>query len=354
MIARSLVSVGLALVLCFGADWDPQLAARYLDSRQQAWFAWPLANREHGAPCLSCHTGLTYLLARPALRKAIGQSEPTSYEQGLLDAIRRRIPLDTPSRFGPDMKEPLASQVLGVEAILSALLLAAEDERRGKLSKDTEAAFDRMWRLQIIEGDAKGSWHWNSLSLDPWEEPDSAFFGASLAALAAGVAPSNYQKRAEIRAGREMLAAYLNKRQRTQPLHNRLMLVWASMRLRSLLPAGHRKEIVDEALRRQRQDGSWEMAALGPWKQRPNAPESSGSNAYATGLTAHLLQQGGVSATSPAIQRALAWLRAKQDLEAGFWDAPSMNKKYSPGSMPLHFMRDAATAFASLALIGTH
>ena len=55
-----------------GADWNPRLAAQYLDSRQKEWFAWPRANA--GAkPCVSCHTGVTYLLARPALREALGE-----------------------------------------------------------------------------------------------------------------------------------------------------------------------------------------------------------------------------------------------------------------------------------------
>ncbi len=350
---RLALLVPFALVSGFAADWDPQLAANYLDSRQQAWFAWPRAQKDPGGTCLSCHTGMPYLLARPALRKTLGESAPTSHEQGLLDGIRGRIAFDSPSRFVPAIKEPSASQWLGVEAILAAFLLAAEDRRRGSLSKETEAAFERMWKLQILEGEARGAWHWNSLKLDPWEEPDSAFFGASLAALATGIAPANYQKRPDIRAGRDLLAAYLNTGQRAQPLHNRLILVWASMHLSGVLPVADRKAIIEDALRLQQQDGGWKIASLGPWPEHPGAPQSPGSNAYATGLAAFLLQQGGVPRSNPALKRALAWLRARQDPEGGFWEAPSMNKQYSPGSMQLHFMRDAATAFASMALIGT-
>src|SRR5947209_15415043 len=53
----------------FAGDWDKRLAADYLDARQKAWLAWPTANK-NGVPCVSCHTGVTYLLARPALRQA--------------------------------------------------------------------------------------------------------------------------------------------------------------------------------------------------------------------------------------------------------------------------------------------
>ena len=54
------------------ADWSPRLAAEYLEGRQKEWFAWPAA-KAPGGPCISCHTGMTYLLARPALRKALGE-----------------------------------------------------------------------------------------------------------------------------------------------------------------------------------------------------------------------------------------------------------------------------------------
>ena len=68
-------------------------------------------------PCVSCHTGVTYLLARPALRKALGENTPTVYETGLLASLRSRV----------DQKEPAAAQGLGVESILAARFLATAD-----------------------------------------------------------------------------------------------------------------------------------------------------------------------------------------------------------------------------------
>src|SRR3989454_5927814 len=73
----------------FSADWNARLAADYLDSRQKEWFAWPRAKVEGGV-CVSCHTGVTYLLARPVLRRALGEGQPTAYEKGLLEGSRRR------------------------------------------------------------------------------------------------------------------------------------------------------------------------------------------------------------------------------------------------------------------------
>lgn len=334
-----------------GADWSPKLAAEYLDARQKAWFDWPVAYEDAEGPCLSCHTGLTYLLARPALRQVLGESMPTDYETGLMDALRRRVPLDSPSRLAPKLPEPLASQVLGVESVLSALLLATEDRKRGSLTRETERAFERLWALQVQEGQAKGAWQWNSIDLDPWEEPESAFYGASLAALALGMTPSHYQDRPNIRAQRKTLTEYLKAQRHDQPLHNQLVLVWASLHLSGLLAESDRKLIVDGVLDRQENDGGWTIESLGPWREHPKAPRSTGSSAYATAWTAFALQKSGVPASNQSLQTALDWLRSHQDPDEGYWESPSMNKQYDPGSMPLHFLRDAATAFASMALI---
>ena len=82
---------------------------------------------------------------------------------------------------------------------------------------------DRMWALQIHEGAAKGAWNWFSLERDPWEMPESRFYGAALAAMAV---PAKDHGRPEA----QELVAYLRREQAAQPLHNRLMLLWASSR----------------------------------------------------------------------------------------------------------------------------
>ena len=89
-------------------------AADYLDGRQKQWFAWAPANA-NATPCVSCHTGATYLLARPALRRVLGESEPTPYETGLLDSLRGRLPKRTAKELFPKEGEPHLSEKAGVE-----------------------------------------------------------------------------------------------------------------------------------------------------------------------------------------------------------------------------------------------
>src|SRR5437899_11052779 len=89
MLARVAVCFAFSLVAAAGADWNSRLAAQYLDSRQKELFAWPRANG--GArPCISCRTGLTYLLARPVRREALVDTGATVYEIGQLAASRSR------------------------------------------------------------------------------------------------------------------------------------------------------------------------------------------------------------------------------------------------------------------------
>ena len=311
-----MITVLVALTLC--ADWSPRLAADYLDARQQAWFAWKAAQTP-GGPCVSCHTGTTYLLARPELRRKLGESEPTKYETGLKDALRARIPLKDvfPASFA---KEPKHSQSLGVEAIQAAFLLR------------DQAAMDRMWSLQITEGKDKGAWNWFHLDLDPWEMPESTFYGAAMAAIAAGDAPQSEQKK--------LLSDYLRREQEGQPLHNRLMLLWASVKMPEVLL--DKEALIDQIRGLQNADGGWSIESLGPWKKDYKTRES---DAYATAFTAYVLKKVG---NRP--KNALNWLKSHQNSD-GSWTSVSMNKEYPPDSMMAKFMQDAATAFAALALL---
>jgi hypothetical protein len=77
----------------------------------------------------------------------------------------------------------------------------------------------------------------------------------------------------------------------------------------------------------------------------------SGSHAYATSLAAFTLRQAGIPSSEKRMSKALQWLESHQD-PGGFWEAKSMNKLRDPESVPFQFMRDAATSYAVLALLG--
>ncbi len=240
-------------------------------------------------------------------------------------------------------KEPVASQSVGVEAIFAALFLNPE-------TPAARQAWDRLWSMQFQDGAAEGSWPWFEFDTDPYETTDSGFFGASLAALAISATPSEYQERPEIKERIAELTEYLRTATPAQPLHNRLLLLWAAAKLPAAIRDA-RQSIIDETLQKQQPDGSWTIAALGPWKDHPGAPPAGGASAYATAVASFALEQTGVPRSDPKLNKALDWLRSKQDPQFGYWAADSMNKRREPGSMPEGFMRDAATGFAVLSLI---
>jgi len=346
----SVITLGLLSIPAFCEDWNPKLAAQFLDARQKAWVTWPRAN-ESGVPCVSCHTGMPYLLARPALRQEAGEKTPTLYEDVLLAGLRATVMKTEANDLFKGLKGLIADQVYGAQAVLSALMLAMDDAKQGRLSPEGEQALARMWSAQVRTGNAKGSWLWSDFDLDPWETKDATFYGAALGALATGIAPGGYQARPQLRENIAALDSYLRESQAAQPLHNRLFLLWASTQLRDLLPEAERQAILDEVRKKQQDDGGWTLASLGAWKQRPDAPRATGSNSYATAVVAFTLQQAGIRRSDGEISRALAWLKSRQDPQTGAWAADSMNHHHEAGSMPALFMSDAATGFATMALL---
>lgn len=348
---RFAVLAVLAAAPAFCGDWSAQRAGEYMDARQKEWVAWPTAIHS-GVACVSCHTGLPYLLARPALRQAMGdKSGPTLYESVLVDSMRATvIRTDANDLFG-GLKGLIVDQVYGAQVVLASVVLAMDDAPRGRLSPEGEKAFERLWSLQVKAGPDKGAWLWSDFDLDPWETKDSAYYGAALAALATGIAPADYQSRPDIRENVAAMTAYLREGQKTQPLHNRLFLLWASSKMPGLLPDADKRAILDDLWRKQEADGGWTIQSFGQWKKRDAAPAAVGSNSYATALASFAVEQAGVKPSQANLSKALAWLRSHQDPKGGYWAADSMNHKHDVGTVPEKFMSDAATGYATAALL---
>ena len=171
--------------------------------------------------------------------------------------------------------------------------------------------------------------------------------------MATGLAPADYQARPEIRENVAALRTYLREGQKTTPLHNRLFLLWASSKLRDLLPGADKQAILDELWRKQEADGGWSIQSLGQWKKREAAPAcgSTGSNAYATALSCvHRRSRPESRRRRPVCRRRWRGSRSHQDPQ-GYWPAESMNHKHEAGTVPEKFMSDAATGYATAALL---
>jgi len=334
-------------------SWDPKAAAGYMDARQSWWMGWANAARDHDTACVSCHTALPYALARPALRAPLGEREMSPPERKMLEQVTKRVRLwKDVEPFYPDQTRglPKTSESRGTEAVLNAVILATHDAETGALSDDARQAFDNLWLLQFKAGDQTGAWAWLNFHYEPWEANGSPYFGASLAAIAVGLAPGNYRSTPAIQDRLKLLRDYLQKRADKEHLFNQAMALWASAKVSDILTPAQTQSIAQALIAKQQGDGGWTIATLGPWKRVDETELDRKSDGYATGLIVHALQQAGRSTTDPAVARGRAWLVANQDHATGMWSASSLNKRRDPATDIGKFMSDAATAYAVLAL----
>ena len=335
------------------AAWSGKAAAAYLDGRLNWWMGWPVAARDHDTFCVSCHTVAPYGLARPMLRTVLGEQAPSPTEQKLLDNVTKRVRMwQEVAPFYPDETRgvPKTSESRGTESILNALILAAHDAPAGHLSPDSRRALDIMWGEQLKAGEARGAWPWLEFHNAPWEG-DSRYYGATLAAIVVGNAPGGYRFDPAIQDRLRLLGDYLVRELDSQVLIDRVMLLWASVRVPGLLTPAQRQSIIDEALRKQQADGGFSLSAfVGSWKRKDGTPLETRSDGYATGLVTLALLEAGLPPSDARLNRSLAWLSLNQEKTDGRWLAYSLNEQRDLASDIGRFMSDAATAYAVLAL----
>lgn len=295
------------------AAYSPAKAAAYLDGVGVGW--------TRDRQCLTCHTNLPYLMARPALPGDAGWKEVRAFVEGQVGEWSAG-------------RKPAGDAYV----VAAALGLAFDDARHGTLRPATRAALDRMWAGQKPTGE----WNWLKCDWPPMEHDD--YYGAVLAAVAVGVAPGGYAKSDAARPGVERLTAYL-RRTPAPDLHHKTMLLWASIKLDGLLTADERAAVVKELVAKQHADGGWGLPSLGAYQRRDKSANdpAAPSDGYATGFVVYVLRQSGAKADSPAVAKGVEWLKANQR-DSGRWFTRSLNNDKA------HYITNAGTAFAVLAL----
>jgi hypothetical protein len=350
--------------------WDAASAATYLDARMDTWWSNAKVLKTGNAEqrCLSCHTAVPYVIARPRLRRMLGDRNLTAHESRILDTVTARVASIGNQQPYYDHTEDKKIESRGVEAVLNAFVLAMHDAdvTAARPSAPTRAAIERLWVVQRPDG----AFDWLNFGLEPYEAPDAVFYGAVLAAMAANSSPAIGASLNDAgKRGLGRLSRYIRSNVEAQRLFNRTWALLATAHYDALSDE-QRVAIVRDLEAAQRPDGGWSMNDLGTWRwdnteapfAGPGKTDSallSASDGYATGLVVYALKQS--RSRSPAVIKGLEWLRSHQapataaDAAWAPWRAHSLNfDREHAGSKgePWRrmFMSDLATAFAVLAL----
>jgi squalene-hopene/tetraprenyl-beta-curcumene cyclase len=295
-------------------------AVHFLDSAAVDW--------QKQRKCFTCHTNYAFLYARPAI-SAENETHRT-VRQYAEELVRDRWP-DKGPRWD-------------AEVVATAAALAFNDAATTKkLHPVTKQALDKMWTLQR----ADGGWDWLKCDWPPMESDDH--YGATLAAIAVGVAPEDYARTPAAQAGLAKLVEYL-KANPAPTVHHQAMQLWASVYVEQLLgkddreQKNEREKIVAKIWSLQRADGGWNLASLGDWQRGDKSPQDTeSSDGYATGFLTYVLRMAGTPAGDERLRKAVTWLKSNQR-ESGRWFTRSL---HADGK---HFISHAGTAFAIMAI----
>ncbi|HSI34270.1 MAG TPA: hypothetical protein VK986_11835 [Tepidisphaeraceae bacterium] len=276
--------------------FSAEQAARYLDRAALNW--------QKTKNCATCHTNLYYLAARPALANVLPDS-------GEVRAFYEAYPKVRWQKSKPSENSGFWTIVVG------AGLTFNDAQTTRTLSPVARDVLDRMWTVQR----ADGGWKWPDCNYAPMEIDDH--YGATVAALAVGIAPGGYAQTPQARAGLDKLRAYF-KANPPKSLHHRAMLAWCSVRLDGIATDAERKRTLAELLALQLDDGGWSTAGfLTDWKGLVRGPgalplDTKTSDGYGTGFVIVVARELGVPADDPRLRRGIDWLLTHQR-EGGKW-----------------------------------
>ena len=293
-------------------EFSLNAAVRFIDNAALNW--------QEDRKCFACHTDYAFLFTRPLV----------SWKTPVHEAIRSK--LEYLAEHPRDVKFRVT------EAVMAASVLAQNDAlTTGKLHPTTRKALDRMWSMQREDG----GFDWLKSNQPPSEVDDH--YGVTVAAIGVGVAPDGYAETPAAKAGLDKIREYF-KNNPPANLHQRAMLLLASLDVVGIMTEAERQQLVQELFALQKPDGGWALVTLGNWERSDGKlQDRESSDGYGTGFAVYVLRRTGVPANEPRIQQGIGWLKAHQRL-SGRWFTRSLWKDQK------HYLTHAGTAYAILAL----
>lgn len=295
-------------------------AAIYLDHAALTW--------QKEKKCVTCHTNMPYMFARPALASVQADSGEVRdfFEQYRTVRWKDKRPPESQG-FWP--------------IVVGAGLTFNDLQTTGKLSPVARDVLDMVWGAQREDG----GWEWPDCDYAPMEIDDH--YGVTIAALTFGIAPDGYAESETSQAGLEKLRGYF-KNNPPKSLHHRAMLAWCSVRIDGIVSDEERATTLNELLGNQLPDGGWSTAGfLTDWQgleRNDGEPlDTQTSDAYGTGLVIVISRELGTPADDPRLQNGIKWLLSNQR-QSGKWFTRS------PVNEAGNMISNTGTAYAVLAL----
>ena len=178
-----------------------------------------------------------------------------------------------PKRSEGKNGEPLADNLAEIDSCRPDRSLA---DVLDYLLADADKALDRMWAAQRPDG----GWDWPFRDVPPIK--DTEHYGATFAALGAGLAPGGYAMTEAARKGLGGVRKYLKGHPPTT-LHERAMLLWLAQSVEGVLTENERALTLKDLLAAQRPDGGWSMASLVENPKDPKRQTDQGKKARGEG-----------------------------------------------------------------------
>jgi squalene-hopene/tetraprenyl-beta-curcumene cyclase len=299
--------------------YSEQKAVAFLDDVALKW-----ARQDR---CGTCHTTVAYLMARPLIGDPAGRAAWTEVREAAAGFASGE-----------------AANRTGISTIIvaaTATALALGDTAIGRpMQPDTRALFDYLWASQ----EQNGSWVVRAEGLLPFLERDPRYL-ALLVALAVGYAPGHYYEDPAARAGFARLKEFL-RRNPPINMHEKSVLLWASVRTPGLLTTAEQAEYTRSLLALQNPDGGWVLPSMGRWPRHDGAPNDprGASDGYATSLATLVLCERGFGVDSVPVRRGVAWIKRNQRV-SGRWYTRSL---FSDGFQ--NYLSIMGSAYAVMAL----
>jgi squalene-hopene/tetraprenyl-beta-curcumene cyclase len=299
------------------STYSEQKAKDFLDDTAVKWAR---QNR-----CGTCHTTISYLMARPLLG-----GNPVAW-----DEVR-----EAASNFAADRVATHARDAAFIAGSTAAGLAVGDALGGRTLQPDTRGLLAYLWASQGTDG----TWVVPQRGMLPFLERDPRYL-AYLVALGVGYAPQSYYAEPGVKAGLTRLRRFIHEHM-PDNVHDKAMLLWASVRTPDLLTREQQANFVHSLLVLQKQDGGWTLPSLGTWPRHDGAPNDprGDSDGYATSLAALVLCQSGYSLKDRPIRRAVTWIQRHQRV-SGRWYTRSL---YSDRFQ--NYLSNMATAYAVMAL----